>query len=28
LLWLANASREDRVAWWRGQIGHRAWRCG
>ena len=28
LLWLANASREDRVAWWRGQICHPAWRCG
>jgi len=28
LLWLANGSREDRVAWWRGQIDHRAWRCG
>jgi Domain of unknown function (DUF4326) len=28
LLRLANASREDRVAWWRGQICHPAWRCG
>jgi hypothetical protein len=28
LLWLANASREHRIAWWRGQIDHRAWRCG
>jgi hypothetical protein len=28
LLWLANASREDRVAWWRCQIDHRVWRCG
>lgn len=28
LLWLANASREDRIAWWCGQIDHRAWRCG
>jgi len=28
LLWLANASRENRIAWWRGQIDHRAWRCG
>jgi hypothetical protein len=28
LLRLANAAREDRVAWWRGQIGHQAWRCG
>jgi hypothetical protein len=24
LLWLANASRENRIAWWRGQIDHRA----
>ena len=28
LLWLANASRRDTIAWWRGQIDHRAWRCG
>jgi hypothetical protein len=28
LLWLANASREDRVAWWRCQIDHRVWRSG
>jgi Domain of unknown function (DUF4326) len=28
LLRLANASRENRIAWWRGQIDHRAWRCG
>ena len=28
LLRLASASREDRVAWWRGQIDHPAWRCG
>ena len=28
LLWLANASRQDRIAWWRGQIDHRAWWCG
>jgi hypothetical protein len=25
---LANASRESRIAWWRGQIDHRAWSCG
>jgi len=28
LLWLANASRDHRIAWWRGQIDHWAWRCG
>jgi hypothetical protein len=28
LLRLANASREQRIAWWRGQIDHRGWRCG
>jgi hypothetical protein len=28
LLWLANTSREHRIAWWRGQIDHRTWRCG
>jgi hypothetical protein len=28
LKWLANAPRESRIGWWRGQIGHRAWRCG
>jgi hypothetical protein len=28
LLRLANASREHRIAWWRGKIGHRGWRCG
>jgi len=28
LLWLANASREDRIAWWRRQVDHRAWRSG
>ena len=28
LAWLANASGEHRIAWWRGQIDHRAWWCG
>jgi hypothetical protein len=28
LLRLADASREHRIAWWRGQIDHRAWSCG
>lgn len=25
---LANASRADRIAWWRGEIDHRVWACG
>ena len=28
LLRLANASREDRIAWWHRQVDHRARRCG
>ncbi len=28
LLWVASASREQRIAWWRGHIDHRAWACG
>jgi hypothetical protein len=27
LLWLANAIREDRIAWWRGVIGPSRWAC-
>jgi hypothetical protein len=27
LLWLANASRQDRIAWWRGLIDRRVWVC-
>ena len=26
-LWLANATREERIAWWRGLIGPRRWTC-
>jgi hypothetical protein len=28
LLWLANVSRQDMIAWWCGQIGHQAWSYG
>lgn len=28
LVWLANASREARVAWWRGQVPASAWARG
>ena len=27
LLWLANATRDERIAWWRGLIGPSRWAC-
>ena len=28
LLWLANVTRDERIAWWRGLIGPGRWVCG
>ncbi|MFZ1964798.1 MAG: DUF4326 domain-containing protein [Roseiarcus sp.] len=27
LLWLSNATRDERIAWWRGLVGPSRWAC-